>query len=76
MIEPFGACGGVDVIARAVSQKLFQLWVQPVTVENHPRHGKHGSSRACREITGRRLHIAREQQRPGLQRRFAKEPAL
>lgn len=39
MIEPFGAGGGVDVIARAVCRKLSQLWRQPVTVENHPGAG-------------------------------------
>src|ERR1700716_1904765 len=39
LIEPFGAGGGVDVIARAVGQKLSELWHQPVTVENHPGAG-------------------------------------
>src|ERR1700730_13912752 len=39
VIEPFGAGGGVDVIARAVSQKLSELWDQTVTVENHPGAG-------------------------------------
>src|SRR6266852_505022 len=39
MIEPFGAGGGPDLIARAVSQKLSELWDQPVTVENHPGAG-------------------------------------
>ena len=39
VVEPFGAGGGVDVIARAVSQKLSELWNQPVTVENHPGAG-------------------------------------
>ena len=39
MIEPFGAGGGVDVIARAVSQKLSELWGQSVKVENHPGAG-------------------------------------
>ena len=39
MIEPFGAGGGPDVIARAVSPKLSELWEQPVTVENHPGAG-------------------------------------
>ena len=39
VIEPFGAGGGVDVIARAVSQKLSEMWGQPVTVENHPGAG-------------------------------------
>jgi tripartite-type tricarboxylate transporter receptor subunit TctC len=39
VIEPFGAGGGVDVIIRPVSQKLSELWGQPVTVENHPGAG-------------------------------------
>jgi tripartite-type tricarboxylate transporter receptor subunit TctC len=39
MVEPFGAGGGVDTIARAVSAKLSELWGQPVTVENHPGKG-------------------------------------
>jgi tripartite-type tricarboxylate transporter receptor subunit TctC len=39
MIEPFGAGGGVDVIARTVSQRLSEIWGQPVTVENHPGAG-------------------------------------
>src|SRR3981189_1866095 len=36
IIEPFGAGGGPDIIARAISPKLTALWGQPVTVENHP----------------------------------------
>ena len=39
LIEPFGAGGGPDLIARAISSKLFRLWGQPVTVENHPGDG-------------------------------------
>ena len=39
LIKPFGAGGGVDTIARAVSPKLSELWGQPVTVENHPGAG-------------------------------------
>jgi tripartite-type tricarboxylate transporter receptor subunit TctC len=39
VIEPFGAGGGVDVIACAVSRKLSELWGEPVTVENHPGAG-------------------------------------
>ena len=34
MIRPFGAGGGPDLIARAVSPKLSELWGQPLTVEN------------------------------------------
>jgi tripartite-type tricarboxylate transporter receptor subunit TctC len=39
VIEPFGAGGGPDVVARAISEKLSELWGQPVTVENHPGAG-------------------------------------
>src|SRR4030081_1635909 len=39
LIEPFGAGGGPDVMARAVSPKLSELWGEPVTVENHPGEG-------------------------------------
>jgi len=39
IIEPFGAGGGPDLVARAVSPKLSELWGQPVTVENHPGKG-------------------------------------
>jgi tripartite-type tricarboxylate transporter receptor subunit TctC len=39
MIEPFGADGGPDLIARALSSKPSELWGQPVTVENHPGAG-------------------------------------
>jgi tripartite-type tricarboxylate transporter receptor subunit TctC len=39
MIEPFGAGGGPDLIARAIGPKLAELWGQPVTVENHPGAG-------------------------------------
>jgi tripartite-type tricarboxylate transporter receptor subunit TctC len=39
MIEPFGAGGGPDLIARAISPELSKLWGQPVAVENHPGAG-------------------------------------
>jgi len=39
LIEPFGAGGGPDLIARVVSPKLSEMWGQPVTVENHPGAG-------------------------------------
>ena len=39
LIEPFGAGGGPDLMARAISPKLSELWGQPVTVENHPGEG-------------------------------------
>ena len=39
IVEPFGTGGGPDIIARAISPKLSELWGQPVTVENHPGAG-------------------------------------
>jgi tripartite-type tricarboxylate transporter receptor subunit TctC len=39
IIEPFGAGGGPDLVARDISPKLSELWGQPVTVENHPGKG-------------------------------------
>ena len=39
IVEPFGAGGGPDVVARAISPKLSELWGLPVTVENHPGKG-------------------------------------
>ena len=39
VIEPFGAGGGPDLMARAISPRLSELWGQPVTIENHPGAG-------------------------------------
>jgi tripartite-type tricarboxylate transporter receptor subunit TctC len=39
IIEPFGAGGGPDLLARALAPKLAELWGQPVSVENHPGAG-------------------------------------
>ncbi len=39
LIEPFGVGGGPDLLARALSPKLSELWGEPVTVENHPGAG-------------------------------------
>ena len=39
VIDPFGAGGGVDVVARAVAERLSAAWGQRVTVENHPGAG-------------------------------------
>ena len=39
LVEPFGAGGGPDVVARALAPKLSELWGQQVTVENHPGAG-------------------------------------
>jgi tripartite-type tricarboxylate transporter receptor subunit TctC len=39
IIEPFGAGGGPDLLARALAPKLAELWGQPVTVENIPGAG-------------------------------------
>ena len=56
MIEPFGAGGGPDIIARAGSPKLSELWGQPVTVENHPGAG---STAAPPSLRSRRLTVIR-----------------
>ena len=39
VMEPFGAGSGVDVMARAVTEKLSELWGQPVAVDNHAGAG-------------------------------------
>ncbi len=39
LIEPFGVGGGPDLLARALSPRLSELWGEPVTVENHPGAG-------------------------------------
>jgi len=39
LIEPFGAGGGPDLIARALAHELSELWGEPVTVENLPGAG-------------------------------------
>jgi tripartite-type tricarboxylate transporter receptor subunit TctC len=39
IIDPFGAGGGVDVIARALARRLAAAWGQPAIVENHPGAG-------------------------------------
>ena len=39
IIEPFGAGGGPDLLARALAPKLSELWGRPVTVENIPGAG-------------------------------------
>ncbi len=39
LIDPFGAGGGPDLIARAMAPALEERWRQPVSVENHPGAG-------------------------------------
>jgi tripartite-type tricarboxylate transporter receptor subunit TctC len=39
VIDPFGAAGGVDVIARALASRLAAVWDQPVIVETPPGAG-------------------------------------
>jgi tripartite-type tricarboxylate transporter receptor subunit TctC len=57
VIEPFGVGGGPDLVARAVSRKLSELWGQPVTVENHPRRGKYGRTSPSGQVAPRRLYV-------------------
>ena len=68
IIEPFGAGGGPDLLARALAPKLSELWGQPVTVDNHPGRGPHGGPCIGREVAGRRIHTADQHQRSGIQR--------
>ena len=39
LVEPFGAGGGPDLVARAISSKLAEIRGEPVVVENHPGAG-------------------------------------
>ena len=39
LVEPFGAGGGVDVVASALAPKLAEVWAVPVTVDNRPGLG-------------------------------------
>jgi tripartite-type tricarboxylate transporter receptor subunit TctC len=36
LIVPYPAGGGVDILARALAQRLQERWQQPVTVDNRP----------------------------------------
>ena len=69
VIEPFGAGGGPDVMARAVSRKLSKLWGQPVAVENHPGAGEHEGARVGRHQELRSQNAGgREDLPPGIRR--------
>ena len=51
IIEPFGAGGGPDLLARALAPKLSELWRQPVIVENVPGDGATaGPARVARSL--------------------------
>jgi len=75
IIEPFGADGGVDVIARAVSRKLSEMWNQPVAIENDPGAGSTEAPNLS-EVVIRWLYIARKHQRLLIQCRILEEPAV
>ena len=89
LIEPFGAGGGPDLVSRALAQTLTEFWGQPVTVENVPG-AQHefatlpgvvedvtdGRVRAGCQVPSRWIHVARQHQRSGIQRRAAEEPAV
>ena len=75
LIEPFGAGGGPDLIARALGQSFLSLGPARHSRES-PGSGKYGGPGPRREIARRRLHIAREHQRSSVQRRVLEEPAV
>ncbi len=39
MVVPFAAGGAVDTVARALGQKLVEIWKQPMLVDNRPGAG-------------------------------------
>ncbi len=39
VVNPFTAGGGVDVVGRAITQQLTELWGQPVIIDNRPGAG-------------------------------------
>ena len=45
MIEGFGVGSGPDLVARALTPKLSELWHQLVSVENHPGAGSTAAPR-------------------------------
>lgn len=59
LIDPFGAGGGPDLIARALAPALAERWGQQVTVENHPGAGSTAgpASVATSEPDGRTLLV-------------------
>jgi|ERR1700722_1106950 len=76
MIEPFGAGGGPDLIARAVSPKLSEVLGSARDGREPSRRRKYSGPRPGREVTCRRLHVAREHQRSGVQRHAREEPTV
>ena len=38
-VVPYAPGGGLDVVGRPISQKLHELWGQPVLIENRPGAG-------------------------------------
>jgi tripartite-type tricarboxylate transporter receptor subunit TctC len=51
VIVPYTAGGGTDSVARAVSQRLAEIWGQPVVVENRPGAGTSVGSEAAARAT-------------------------
>ena len=39
LVNPYPPGGGADVVARALARELFEIWRQPVIVENRPGAG-------------------------------------
>ena len=76
-IAPFPPGGGVDIVARAVGEKLSQRLGQPVIVENKPGAGTTIGTEAAAKSVRRRLHAARRPDRqPGHRPPHASEARL
>jgi tripartite-type tricarboxylate transporter receptor subunit TctC len=52
LIEPFGAGGGPDIVARALARPLSERWGRPVDVENHPGAGSTAAPRLVAKAPG------------------------
>ena len=76
IIEPFGAGGGPDLLARTLASKLSELWGQPVTVENHPGAGATRGPALVAKSPAGGWHTADQHERSGIQRGTLEEPFL
>src|SRR5437773_11290218 len=52
MVVPFAAGGAVDTAARALGQKLVEIWKQPMLVDNRPGAGGNIAADHVAKATG------------------------